>query len=76
MPTIFFHFLKIIFDINTSKRSKKYKTHSILTKIKNLKFNQTRIQRKAKQALNNPIPDQRPIHSILSKLFLRHGKNL
>jgi len=28
----FFYFLKIIFDINTSKRSKKYKPHSILTK--------------------------------------------
>jgi hypothetical protein len=30
----FFNFLKIIFDINTSKRSKKYKPHSILSKIK------------------------------------------
>jgi hypothetical protein len=30
----FFYFLKIIFDINTSKRSKKYKPHSILTKKK------------------------------------------
>jgi hypothetical protein len=28
----FFYFLKIIFHINTSKRSKKYKPHSILTK--------------------------------------------
>ncbi|KAI9394744.1 hypothetical protein POPTR_005G137425v4 [Populus trichocarpa] len=25
MPMIFFHFLKIIFDISTSKRSKNYK---------------------------------------------------
>jgi hypothetical protein len=40
---IFFNFLKIIFDINTSKRSKKYKSHSILEK-KNLKFNQTQVQ--------------------------------
>jgi hypothetical protein len=39
----FFHFLKIIFDINTSKRSKKYKPHSILAK-KNLKFDQTQVQ--------------------------------
>jgi hypothetical protein len=31
---IFFYFLKIIFDINTSKRSKKYKPHSILAKKK------------------------------------------
>jgi len=34
MPMMFFHFLKIIFDISTSKRSKKYKPHSILTKKK------------------------------------------
>jgi len=30
----FFYFLKIIFDISTSKRSKKYKPHSILAKKK------------------------------------------
>jgi hypothetical protein len=30
----FFHFLKIIFDISTSKRFKKYKPYSILTKKK------------------------------------------
>jgi hypothetical protein len=29
----FFYFLKIIFDISTSKRSKKYKLHLILIKI-------------------------------------------
>jgi hypothetical protein len=34
-----FYFLKIIFDISTSKRSKKYKSHSILTK-KKFKFKQ------------------------------------
>jgi len=35
---MFFYFLKISFDISTSKRSKKYKPHSILakTKIQNL----------------------------------------
>jgi hypothetical protein len=33
----FFYFLKIIFDISTSKRSKKYKPHSILAK-KNIKI--------------------------------------
>jgi hypothetical protein len=34
----FFYFLKIIFDISTSKQFKKYKSHSILTKkiIQNL----------------------------------------
>jgi len=30
----FFYFLKIIFKISTSKRYKKYKPHSILTKKK------------------------------------------
>jgi hypothetical protein len=44
MPMIFFHFLKIIFDISTSKRSKKYKPHSILAKKKNLKFDETQLQ--------------------------------
>ena len=33
---MFFYFLKIIFNISTSKQFKKYKPHSIL--IKNLKF--------------------------------------
>jgi len=40
MPMIFFYFLKIIFDISTSKRSKKYKPHSILAKKKKFKFGQ------------------------------------
>jgi hypothetical protein len=34
----FFYFLKIIFDISTSKRSKKYKPHSILIKKKKFKI--------------------------------------
>jgi hypothetical protein len=38
MPMMFFYFLKIIFDISTSKRSKKYKPHSILAKKKKIKF--------------------------------------
>jgi hypothetical protein len=38
----FFYFLKIIFDISTSKRSKKYKPHSILAK-KNLKFDEIQL---------------------------------
>jgi hypothetical protein len=35
---MFFYFLKIIFDISTSKRSKKYKPHSILAKKNKKKF--------------------------------------
>jgi hypothetical protein len=40
MPMMFFYFLKIIFDISTSKRSKNYKPHSILAKKKKFKFSQ------------------------------------
>jgi len=36
----FFYFLKIIFNISTSKRCKKYKPHSILAKKKNSKFDE------------------------------------
>jgi hypothetical protein len=44
MPMMFFHFLKIIFDISTSKRSKKYKPHSILVKNKNLKLGEKQVE--------------------------------
>jgi hypothetical protein len=44
MPMMFFYFLKIIFDISTSKRSKKYKPHSILAKKKNLNLHKTQVQ--------------------------------
>jgi hypothetical protein len=42
----FFYFLKIIFDISTSKRSKKYKPHSILAKKKkkNSNLEETQVQ--------------------------------
>jgi hypothetical protein len=40
----FFYFLKIIFDISTSKRFKKYKPHSILAKKKNSNLNETQVQ--------------------------------
>jgi hypothetical protein len=40
----FFYFLKIIFNISTSKRSKKYKPHSILAKKKNSKFDETQVE--------------------------------
>jgi len=45
----FFYFLKIIFDISTSKPSKKYKPHSILAK-KNF---QNLMKRNAKRSLNS-----------------------
>ncbi|KAL9339047.1 hypothetical protein Peur_068062 [Populus x canadensis] len=44
MPMMFFHFLKIIFDISTSKRSKTYKSYSILVKKKISKFLRTQPQ--------------------------------
>jgi hypothetical protein len=44
MSIMFFYFLKIIFDINTSKRSKEYKPHLILTKKKFSKFDETQLQ--------------------------------
>jgi hypothetical protein len=40
----FFYFLKIIFDISTSKRSKKYKPHSILAQKKNSNLDETQVQ--------------------------------
>jgi hypothetical protein len=57
----FFYFLKIIFDISTSKRSKKYKPHSILAKKKNSKFDETQLQTQY-QTLPN---DQRNIGLVL-----------
>jgi hypothetical protein len=44
MSMMFFYFLKIIFNISTSKRSKKYKPHSILAKKKNSKFDEMQIE--------------------------------
>jgi len=47
----FFHFLKIIFDISTSKRSKKYKPHSILAKKKKIQnLTKHSYKRNAKQS--------------------------
>jgi len=45
---MFFYFLKIIFNISTSKRFKKYKPHLILTK-KILNSIKTRLNHRAKQ---------------------------
>jgi len=39
----FFYFLKIIFNISTSKRYKMYKPHSILAKKKS-KFDETQVE--------------------------------
>jgi len=39
----FFFFFKIIFNISTSKRFKKYKPHSILAKT-NSKFDKTQVE--------------------------------
>jgi len=64
MPMIFFYFLKIIFDISTSKRSKKYKPHSILAK-KNLKFDQKQVepqsQTGSKRFVFSVISDSSPV---------------
>jgi hypothetical protein len=50
----FFYFLKIIFDISTSKRSKKYKPHSILAKKKKKIqiWTKRRYKRNTKRSLN------------------------
>jgi hypothetical protein len=52
MPMMFFYFFKIIFDISTSKRFKKYKPHLILTK-KNLKFGQKQVQPQSQTGSNS-----------------------
>jgi len=47
-----FYFLKIIFNISTSKRSKKYKPYLILTK-KNFKFNKIQVKTHSQTASKN-----------------------
>jgi hypothetical protein len=49
---MFFHFLKIIFDISTSKRYKKYKPHLILAKKKFQNLMKRSYKRNAKRSLN------------------------
>jgi hypothetical protein len=51
MPIIFFYFLKIIFYISTSKRSKRYKPHLILAKKKKKKFTEKQSQTLPKLAI-------------------------
>jgi hypothetical protein len=53
MPMMFFYFLKIIFNISTIKRYKKYKPHSILAKKNNQNLTKHRLKRTAKQALKS-----------------------
>jgi hypothetical protein len=53
MLIMLFYFLKIIFDISISKRSKKYKSHLILIK-KKLKFNQTQVQVQLSGSITEP----------------------
>jgi len=48
----FFYFLKIIFDISTSKRSKKYKPHLILTKKKFLNLIKSNYKHNSELSLN------------------------
>jgi hypothetical protein len=57
MPMMFFYFLKIIFDISTSKRSKRYKPHSILAKKKkkkNLKFTEKQVEQQSQTLPKGP----------------------
>jgi len=63
MLMIFF-LKKIIFDISTSKRSKKYKPRSILTKKKILKFDETQLQTQCQT-----VPKSR-LKSYLFYLFI------
>jgi hypothetical protein len=51
----FFYFLKIIFDISTSKRSKKYKPHSILAKKKIQIWTKRRYKRNTKRSLKHHL---------------------
>jgi len=60
---MFFHFLKIIFDISTSKRSKKYKPHSILAKKNNLKFDEKQVE-----------PQSRTNNKLLVKQQFPHAR--
>jgi len=78
MSMMFFHFFKIIFDINTSKQSKKYKPHSILAK-KKLKFDQTQIQpqsqtgSKSKEYMRNRLLNNDVIMIVLFQRNLKHN---
>jgi len=57
MSMIFFYFLKIIFNISTSKRSKRYKPHSILVKKQFQNLIKRNYKHNAKQTFNKIHPD-------------------
>jgi hypothetical protein len=66
MPMMFFYFLKIIFDISTSKRFKKYKPHSILAKKKiNLKFSQKQVQPQSQTSSKRRNPFEEGLAFVL-----------
>jgi hypothetical protein len=68
---VFFYFLKIIFNISTSKRFKKYKPHLILAK-KNSKFDETQVEThsqigsKGKEKSSSPI---QPTYFVFFKVY-------
>jgi len=66
MPMMFFYFLKIIFDISTSKRSKKYKPHLILAKQKIQNLTKHSCKRNAKHTL-------RPLAKFFAFFYHRAG---
>jgi len=71
MPMMFFYFLKIIFDISTSKRSKKYKPHLILAKKKieiRSKTGSTAEPNSLKRTLDGRVPS-RSMHGPFSHVF-------
>jgi hypothetical protein len=67
MPMMFFYFLKIIFDISTSKRSKRYKPHSILAKKKNLKFDERQLKLVIHVIISEARQIEKPRNSIPNK---------
>jgi hypothetical protein len=75
MPMMFFYFFKIIFDISTSKRSKKYKPHSILAKKKkkNLKFAEKQVEQQSQTLSNMVTPHTLTIINISPRKY--YNKN-
>jgi N6-adenosine-specific RNA methylase IME4 len=68
MPMMFFYFLKIIFNISTSKRSKKYKPHSILAKKKKSKFGETQVETHS-QTDSKTSQNNKELHKIKTQLL-------
>jgi len=68
---MFFYFLKIIFDISISKRSKKYKPHSILVK-KKLKFYEKQFEPQSQTGSRWPVQSRGP-HQIFINVKIKSG---